>query len=284
MDVQTPFISNNSQNRNPNQQEIKPTPYYENNYPINQNVTYNPSPIQTGNSNLNITPSPLSINTSSDPYQNPKPVEVLQYPNSSDFPQFNKISNTSNQVQIDYSKYTNINQLNHKGIRQKNQNTFYVTEKCCCNKTFPIVFFLLSVSYSSACIFSGINIKTIIGFCFGTLLIMGGVLMLCKSYHTVYFKLEDNCLKIREVAWCGWKTTFYYPGQLTQIEFTSENELDLKGRQIYIYKIRIYHNMLDQISPLIYYHNYHKKRLFTDEEIGYFNYIMNKYIQTKMRN
>ena len=114
MDSQQPLININnnnnfpSNNQYPNAQEINPSPAPIPYYPNNNNNYY------PQNNNQN----------------NPTPQEVLQYPNSADFPQYNQITNT-NQPQVDYSKYTNINQLNHRGIKQTDNNTFKVAKRCC---------------------------------------------------------------------------------------------------------------------------------------------------------
>ena len=102
MESQQPLINNpnnanypqNNQFQNP--QIVNPAPYYPNNNNYYQ---------QSNQNNL--------------PQNNSVPQEVLQYPNSSDFPNYNPVTN-ENQTQIDYSKYTNINQLNHRGIKQSN--------------------------------------------------------------------------------------------------------------------------------------------------------------------
>ena len=65
---------------------------------------------------LNAAPINIDIDTPKNIY----PLED-QYPNPSDFPQYNKITN-SNQP-------SDFFELNHKGITQINENTFYIKRK-----------------------------------------------------------------------------------------------------------------------------------------------------------
>ena len=116
MDSQQPLINipnntnypQNNQLQNP--KIVNPTPYYPNNNYYQQSNQNNP------------------------PQNNPLPQEILQYPNSSDFPNYNPVINEKSNTQIDYSKYTNINQLNYRGIKQSNINNdiiiYTFTIKC----------------------------------------------------------------------------------------------------------------------------------------------------------
>jgi hypothetical protein len=64
--------------------------------------------------------------------ENIVPSDVLQYPNSADFPQYNQISNEVqneniiNNNYIDYNKITNVKQINHRGLHQVNSTLFYL--------------------------------------------------------------------------------------------------------------------------------------------------------------
>ena len=95
--------------------------------------------------------SPLNIKTNNPQNNAPPPEEIYQYPNSADFPQYNQIVD-SNQLQIDYSKYSNLNQLNHRGI-QINDNTFFIKCNCQCKCFccfFLILFFFLLLVFHLA--------------------------------------------------------------------------------------------------------------------------------------
>lgn len=257
MDNKQPFILTNNPQNNRNQ--------YQN--------------AQGGN------PSPLGYYPNKIDTHETTPQEVYQYPNSADFPQYNQITNTS-QPSVDYSKYTHINQLNHRGIKQTN-NTFKVSKRCCsCDRWFPIIYFTFSLSFASIVFWAEVNVKTVIfaivGFIFAGL----GLLMLCKSYHKAYITLNPTNIKVTEAAWCGWKSTLYGSGQIDEILFNSSKDIGPKGEDVYKYDITIYQNIPGQNPKYVLFADRYKKILYTDEEIGYFNYVMNHHIQTNlnMRN
>ena len=115
MDTEQPFFNNDynsiEENQYRNPQEINTT--------LNSGINDNPSDIYLDKiQNIqNDSPAPPQM-------ENNQPSNILQYQNSSDFPRY---ENKINQTQIDYSKYNNINQLSHLGIKQANSNKFYVS-------------------------------------------------------------------------------------------------------------------------------------------------------------
>ena len=43
-----------------------------------------------------------------------------------------------------------------------------------------------------------------------------GMIGLCTIYHSVYFVLNPNNIKVILIAWCGRKSLVYGRGQITQ--------------------------------------------------------------------
>ena len=248
-------------------------------YLLNNHYNFN-SAYNTNNGGL----TPFSNNLNNNNQQNnAPPVEVYQYPNSSDFPQYNQTTN-SNQPQIDYSKYDNLNQLNHRGISQGNDNTFYITRRCCtCVRWFPFIYITLSLSFCLSLLLD-ITVGTVIFSIFGLFLASLGMLMLCKSYHSVYFILNPNNIKVTLVAWCGRKSIIYESGQINQVIFNSTLTKSDKGKNFYNYEIIINQNIPGKDHELSLFDDGSKNPLYTEEEIGFFNYIVNHHIQSKLNN
>ena len=266
MDTQQPLINTNYPNNN----------YNFNNTPQNNQYQYqntqrtNPAPV----------PVPYYQNTNINTQKNATPQEVYQYPNSADFPQYNQIENT-NQPQVDYSKYTHINQLNHRGIKQTN-NTFKVSKRCCSmERWFPMIYFSFSLLLASVVFWTEVNFKTVIISIFGFFFASLGLIMLCKFYYTVYITLNPTNIKVTETGWCGWKSTFYGSGQITEIHFNSAISPGVKGEE-YVYQLFIYQNIPGKEPEFVLFADRYKKVLYTEEEIGYFNYVVNHHIQTNL--
>lgn len=215
--------------------------------------------------------------------ENIVPSDVLQYPNSADFPQYNQISNEVqneniiNNNYIDYNKITNVKQINHRGLHQVNSTTFYITTKCCCDKAFQCIYFFFSLSFSFLFLIE-FNIILILTSILALVFVYFSILMLCKSYFTTYFELLVHSIKITEKAWCGRKARIYGNGQIDKIEFKVEN-LNLNSKWYYKYKVKLYGTDADHPAGVCVFCCESKSELFTKEEIEYFNFIMNHHIQ-----
>ena len=94
--------------------------------------------------------------------------------------------------------------------------------------------------------------------------------------------MNPNLIKVLEKAWCGRKTTVYERGQITEIHFNSAINPGVKGEDVHIYEIRIFQNIPGKGPECLVFSDRYKKILYTEEEIGYFNYVMNHHIQTNM--
>ena len=261
MDTEQPFINKDcnsiDENQYPNPQEI--------NKALNSG----------NNENLSNTPQEPNIN----------PSNVLQFQNSSDIPESNdnQIENDPNQPEIDYSKYNNINQLPNRGIKQLDNNTMYVERKKC-REILPIIIWILaSLFFATIITWAGVNTGTIIASTIGGIFSLIGFSGFCLNYYKVCFQINPNNIRVREVACCAWRTKVYDPGQITSIDFSVNrgNEFGT-GDYRYHYSIAIYQNIPDQHVKKEVFSIADDNQLFTNEEIGYFNYVMNRHIQTNL--
>ena len=64
-----------------------------------------------------------------------------------------------------------------------------------------------------------------------------GMIGLCTIYHSVYFVLNPNNIKVILIAWCGRKSLVYERGQITQIIFNSSSDSDDRGKNYYVYEL-----------------------------------------------
>lgn len=184
------------------------------------------------------------------------------------------------QSQIDYSKITNINQINHLTIQQIG-NKFTIA-KPTCEKIGPIIgaicSFLLSILFFSQVTGNPQSIDIILGIIWLIVFIIYCI-SLNKKYHTVSFILGQNIITIELTAIIGQRIEVYQPGQLSKVEFTSAI-----GRTCHCRESAInFSTIKDGISLEV---NYFKEatceQRFTDEEIGYFNYVINNHIRSNM--
>ena len=106
---------------------------------------------------------------------------------------------------------------------------------------------------------------------------------MCRGYHSVYFVMGPNNLTVSKKALCGRSTTIYGPGEIISIELRHYTK-HKTGRKLKTRKT-IHHYQLDIFKASgneIVFNVGQNGILFTNEEIGYFNYILNFQIQTKM--
>ena len=80
----------------------------------------------------------------------------------------------------------------------------------------------------------------------------------------------------------GWRTKIYGPGQITNIDFSYNGSNEVGNQSSYDYSIAIYQNIPNLPEKNVVFSSGGDKQLYTTEEIGYFNYIMNHHIQTNM--
>ena len=224
---------------------------------------------------LNAAPINIDIDTPKNIY----PLED-QCPNPSDFPQYNKITN-SNQP-------SDFFELNHKGITQINENTFYIKRKCSCHRFsqclplfFAFIFIIVIVAITTTkgpfyliFLISGITfIFTILIFIF----------FICKIHkNSVKFELNENNIKVTLTSCCcNKKEIIYMKGEITEIKFNLRIDWAYKSDEstYYYYEIKIIQNIPGKEPEFSVFNEADTTRLFTNEEIDYFKRITNHHIQ-----
>ena len=143
-------------NMNPPPQQTNPTldmvPPQEQPYYSSQNSTQNPLDSQQIQpilpSNQAYYPPPQYV-------QNPQPQPQPYYPSPQGVPPVQQIPNNPTQnngilvqslgiTQNKYQNYQNISQVKHRGITQKDKNTFYIAPNLC-SRYFPLVFVIIGL-------------------------------------------------------------------------------------------------------------------------------------------
>ena len=239
--------SNEETGQNLNQQPITPTPVLHNNQSNDDQIPFNTCDIE------------------------PDKPQLLD--NNNQAPGFILPSH------IDFSKYTNINQLNHKRINQIDNNTFNIS-KTCDDETCNVIIFFFFMVASIVVLILGITQDMILMTIFGAIMILTGIcamIELCSNIKSVTFILGENDITVEENG-CNKKVTRYEAGQLSMVELTCQ--LAKNDCVKYSYKIlfKMNNNAMDKNILEITGNN----EVYTPEEIGYFNYVMNHHIQTKM--
>ena len=181
---------------------------------------------------------------------------------------------------LDYKNYTNVNQLNHKRIYQPKDNIIFIYLGCF-TKVFPIIFIIFGLIFCSPYFFAS-GFISYFALILGIILLLMGILIMAKGYYKINFIMGQNDITIIKVALIGKKKEFYGPGELEYIElkynFVPENlneGIKLMHRYVLnIFKSNQENNIILDLGQ--------NKPIFTMEEIGYFNYIINEHIQNKM--
>ena len=175
-----------------------------------------------------------------------------------------------------YQQYKNISQINHKGVYQVDENTFYISTGCCF-KSFPYIFTLFGLIFVGLGIFTRNVIPGVAGAIFACI----GICMFFTLYNSIYFIMGPNTLTIMQKATCRKKNKMFNPGELKRIEFTHRYSRDFgEKRKTHKYKLTVIptNGEADNIFQVG-----SNTRVFTEEEIDYFLYYINIHIQTKMR-
>ena len=182
---------------------------------------------------------------------------------------------------IDYANYTNVNQINHKNIYQPSDELIYIYIGCF-SKIFPIIFIIFGLAFSSPCFYSK-GFIAYFSLAMGIIFIVIGILVMFLGYYSVYFLMGENNLKITKKALIGKKVNIYEKGDLDYIEFKYNfivEQIDTGRKPMHKYILTIVKSNQETETPLDIGQN---KPLFTVEEIGYFNYVINNHIQNKMK-
>ena len=181
---------------------------------------------------------------------------------------------------IDYKNYSNIEQINHRSIFQPKDNIIYIYLGFFV-KIFPIIFIIFGITFGSPFFFTSgfISYFTLI---LGIIFLLIGLLIMIKGYYRIKFIMEENNIIIIKEALCAKKKNYYGPGDLEYIELKYDflvEDIDKGIRPMHKYNLNIIKSNQDIEMVLDVGQN---KPIFTMEEIGYFNYIINEHIQNKM--
>lgn len=249
----------------------KPSIDYENQISINTQQPNNPPQDIAAPSIQNQTPSSYQV-IANPVYSNYSSPYTAKYVVPLEF-----------QSNYKYEHYKNISDLPNRGIDQINENTFHISIGCCF-KIVPFIFFLAGLGTIVISFFVTDRIVvTIIISIFGLIFTSIGMLIFCKQYNDIYFIMGPNSLTIVEKALCGKQTTFYDAGELIRInvhyEYVYSSSGEGNGGYVHHYIIEIVpkngkpNNILNISSSSI---------IYTKEEIGYFLYRLNTHIKNKM--
>lgn len=241
-----------------------------NNQLNNQALAYSNNPINYPNHQQLPITSPGNI---------PLPMNnINMYPQN---PMYNQQNVIPQNAAIDFQHITNVNQIAHINMVQPDVGSLYLSLGCCF-KVMPIIFLILGLGIIPLfLVVKGNNgyICTAIG----ALFVIASIIMMIKGYHTVFFLMGVNDLTVTKKALCRTDTTVYGPGDLLSIELSHDiTHKTNKGRRrtIHNYQLDIVtsDNSVSQVFRVG-----QSSRMFTPEEIDYFNYVINFHIQTKMR-
>ena len=300
-----PFIDQNSEEDNHDQNQIEITNTNENHSPSQQPQNEIPPPTPAYDSLQNIDEiidkpsidSDIQISTTQQP-DNPQqdigaPSVQGQSPSQGEanpvYSKYNSPYTTKYvvpyefQSKYNYEHYKNISEIPNRGIDQTNENTFHISTGCCF-KIVPFIFFLagLGTIAISFIVTDRIDVTIIISV-FGLFFSSIGMFLFCKMVNDIYFIMGPNSLTIVEKALCGKETTNYEPGELISInvhyEYVYSTSGEGNGRYVHHYIFEIVRTKGKPINIL---NISNSSVIYTKEEIGYFLYHLNTHIKNKM--
>jgi len=199
--------------------------------------------------------------------------------------------NTPGIISTQYQNYKNISEIPHKFIQQIDSNSFFFPiSSDCCSKCSPFIF--LIVGFSQLIIYCLLTIFVLKSFWEPTLimLIVGiafslfGTYSLFKTYHSIYIYIEQNSLKVMKKAICGNNIKIYNSGELERVDFLYKYDyvIDNEGEGSYVHQYNlIFVPKREQVDKIFSIGN--RDKIFTQEEMDYFQYIMNNHIKTEMK-
>ena len=178
-------------------------------------------------------------------------------------------------MQLDYSIYSHINQLYHKRINQINNNIFNitkpVTEKIA--KIMPVILWLI-IGIVFISIWASLKeIPFLIVGIMGFLMDIFFLIILIIFQHSINFILGSNNITVEELYYCRKKITSYIPGQLAEVELTCKMS---NCNTQYNYGV-IFKSLKNSEEKIYFEESSTCCRTYTDEEIGYFNYVINRH-------
>ena len=300
-----PFINQNSQEDNQEQNQINLITINENHSPSqqSQDIISPPTPAYDSFQNMNEIidkPSDFENQISTNAQQPNNPPQDIGAPSIQSQAQSQGVANPvytkysspystkyvvpiEFQSEYNYEQYKNISDLPHRGINQKNENTFHISVGFCI-KMVPFIFFLggLGTIAISFFVTERMDITMTIS-AFGLFFTSIGILIFCVQINDIYFIKGPNSLTIVEKAFCRKYATFYDAGELISINVHYEYKYSIgaegNGGYVHQYIIEIVpkngepKNILNISSSSV---------MYTKEEIGYFLYHLNTHIKNKM--
>ena len=250
--------------------------------PLNEENNYYPAPNFDNSNNQNPSNNIITPYSNNPPmiqhFPSPGPQNINQeYYAPQICPQgYNQPQQLNQPIQIqeiNYANYTNVNQFNSKNIHQIDSNNIYLSLGCCF-KIVPIIFFLVGLAAALSAFAHGFGGYIACGI--GVIFLIISIVWGCKNYYSVYFTMGDSALIMVKKSLLRRKTKVFRFGELHSIEL---KEIKAKGGRMHYLLDVTYTNMRTETE----FHEQSGVPLFTHEEMGFFNYIINRHIQTKMR-
>ena len=164
--------------------------------------------------------------------------------------------------------------VQHKGIFQKENNTYYITLGCCL-KSLPFIILFIGLSINWVTIY--FLPKTWILFIFGLIFTLITITCCFRGYKSAFFILGPNNLTVIQKSYCNKRSTIYNPGEIERVDFTYSKDEKNKTNTYALSIVRKNGN----IDYVLYAGT--SGTLFTIDEIEFFLYTVNTHIQTKMK-
>jgi len=164
--------------------------------------------------------------------------------------------------------------VQHKGIFQKENNTYYITLGCCI-KSLPFMFLFMCLSFNWFAI--SFLPDTWIIFILGLIFTLFTLSCCFRMYCSAIFILGPNNLTVIKKSYCNKKCTIYNPGEIERVEFTYSRK-DKNDINNYALNLVGKNGYIDYVLSAG-----TRWTLFTIDEIEFFLYTVNTHIQTKMK-
>ena len=183
----------------------------------------------------------------------------------------------SENINDNYEKYNNISEVHNSGIKQPKKNKFYISTGChfLYMLIFTFIVGFLAIFLSILCIIYGEpEPGTFLGPIAGIMLMYYSIKLRCKTYNNIYIILGNNTLTVIKSSGIQQEEKVYKSGELKEVKFISIID------KFYSYKLDFVLNENNTENILNIDRN--SSQLYTQEEINYFLYVVNKHIQTNM--
>ena len=125
----------------------------------------------------------------------------------------------------EYQNYSNVRQINHKGVFQPAPNTFYISTGCC-TKSVPFIIIMIGIFIIIISILIFKLLLSIIELIF----FICGLYFCCKLYNNINFVMGKNNLIVIKKAYCPKQTNIYNPGELLRLEFKYSSSYSSNGK------------------------------------------------------